>query len=398
MADTPPADFASPDALVAAAFDHQPFAALVIGRDGLIAAANQIAVRRFGGGPAAGAVSVSLTGRALGEVFAGDQTRLMGDVRAGASGVPVHVAVRPADAAALAATGPERLTLMVTPLRTEGCRSRAFLLTEDLGRSGKTGFERLALEQWAERETAGAERRRALLLSYRRLEEFSRVVAHDLRAPLRHIETLLGYLQEDHAADLPDDAADLIGSATAAAHRLQGLITDMLTHARSGMIGLQRKPVVLAAVVQDVLDSMATSIDAAGARIEIDPALGAVKADEGLVRQLIANLIDNTVKYRSSERSLDIRIAALEAPDAGFEVRDNGIGFDNAYGERLFEPFYRLHRSGLIEGTGVGLAICQTICERHGWQISAKGDPGRGAVFRVVWPTGENQAPVRDAA
>ncbi|MEM0944266.1 MAG: ATP-binding protein, partial [Pseudomonadota bacterium] len=211
--------------------------------------------------------------------------------------------------------------------------------------------------------------------------------AHDLKSPLRHVSGVLTVLEEDHGADLPGEARDLVEEARSSAERMQSLMVTLLAHARSGAAPLAMERLDLAELVADVEAELAEGLRETDGRVEIAAPLGYASGDRVLVRQLLANLIGNSVKYRAPDRAPVIRISVERFSDGlRLWVRDNGMGFDNAFAERIFEPFNRLHAANEVEGSGVGLATCRTICRRHGWRISAEGIPGEGAAFRIDLP------------
>ncbi|MEM6907004.1 MAG: ATP-binding protein, partial [Pseudomonadota bacterium] len=219
------------------------------------------------------------------------------------------------------------------------------------------------------------------------MERFTQAAAHDLKSPLRHVSGVLTVLEEDHGADLPGEARDLVEEARSSAERMQSLMVTLLAHARSGAAPLAMERLDLAELVADVEAELAEGLRETGGRVEIAAPLGYASGDRVLVRQLLANLIGNSVKYRAPDRAPVIRISVERFSDGlRLWVRDNGMGFDNAFAERIFEPFNRLHASNEVEGSGVGLATCRTICRRHGWRISAEGIPGEGAAFRIDLP------------
>ena len=240
------------------------------------------------------------------------------------------------------------------------------------------------------------ERTRQLQAANQDLEAFSYSVSHDLRAPLRHITAYVQLLREDLGQPLtPDVAEDLHTIEDAAAH-MGRLIEGLLAFARLGRAEVQRQPV-------DMLDLLRSSLN----RVQHDPALRraegecelhlpdalpTVEGDPLLLSQVWDNLLGNAFKYSRPRRPAIIAIGAERrpgpdgAPEAVFWVRDNGVGFDAARAERLFGVFQRLHRAQDFEGTGIGLALCRRIVERHGGRIWADGRAGEGATFAFALP------------
>jgi light-regulated signal transduction histidine kinase (bacteriophytochrome) len=197
---------------------------------------------------------------------------------------------------------------------------------------------------------------------------------------------------------LPDNGKEYVDRMLAAAGRMRRLIDDLLTFSR---VATQQRPFVrvdLGKLVREVVSDLEVRIDQENGAVVLG-ALGAVEADASQMRQLFQNLIANAVKFHRPGVPPVVEIAGEEvtdppappgAPPPGPEyrvtVRDNGIGFEDKYRERIFEVFQRLHGRDEYEGTGVGLAICRKIVERHGGTITARGRPGEGAAFVVALP------------
>lgn len=232
------------------------------------------------------------------------------------------------------------------------------------------------------------ERARAedLARSNRELEAFSYTISHDLRAPLRHIDGYARMLQEDAGSQLDAEMRRYLDTISESSRRMGMLIDDLLAYSRLG-----RKPLDSIDVDMEEL-TRRTAHDVAGdARATVDIGrLPVVKADPVLLRQAWINLLSNAVKY-SAQRGADARIEVRgEAGDgtARFRIRDNGVGFDMRYADKLFGVFQRLHSQDEFEGTGVGLAIVRQVVERHGGRVWAEAVPGEGATFHVELPTG----------
>ena len=358
----------SPDLMYtdeAAAFEILPRRLLIVGRDGRIGAANAAMRRtapRLGRGPVR-----------LKEVFHGRQEDLTGDMIAAAT--VGTLVLRPR------APPEERIEFQVTPIR-EARRLEHLLLSEDRSRHVQRSFGRITADLHRANEDAARLRRAHSRLqdSYAGLERFSYTAAHDLKSPLRHIDGLLQALDEDHGGTLPRDARDMLDEARGAALRLQGLIADLLSHARSGAAALAPETVVIGDVLGAVRAELAGEIALAGTKIEVTGDLGRTRADRTLVFQLLANLVGNAVKYRAPGRPSRL---AIRREDDRLVLADNGLGFDPADARRLFAPFERLHAGTGIEGSGVGLATCAMICDRHGWTLTAEGVAGQGATFVI---------------
>jgi signal transduction histidine kinase len=227
-----------------------------------------------------------------------------------------------------------------------------------------------------------AERTAELQALNRELESFSYSVSHDLRAPLRAIDGFARMLEEDHAARLDDEGRRLLGVVRASAKRMGRLIDDLLDFSRLGRQAMAPRRVDMAALVREV----AAESDLGRARLEVG-ALPAAQADAGLIRQVWANLLGNAAKYSGKQAEPRIEVGGREeAGEAHYWVRDNGVGFDMRYAEKLFGVFQRLHGMDEFPGTGVGLAIVKRVVSRHGGRAWAEGHPGEGATFHFSLP------------
>lgn len=216
------------------------------------------------------------------------------------------------------------------------------------------------------------------------LDSFAYSVSHDLKSPLRAIDGFTQLLQESLGERLAPAERETFGRILAATTRMAKLIADLLALARVSQGELQRRPVDLSAMAQDILQQEQTRQPQRRLHWRITPGLQAV-ADERLTRIALENLIGNAVKYTRDQAEPLIEIgrsdATGEAP--GFFVRDNGSGFDMAHADKLFKPFQRLHMpSSGYEGTGIGLATVRRIVERHGGSIRGSAQPDAGAEFR----------------
>ncbi len=237
--------------------------------------------------------------------------------------------------------------------------------------------------------------------SNRELQDFASVASHDLQEPLRKIQAFGDRLKLKYGGALGDEGLDYVRRMQSAAARMQALIDDLLTFSRVGSEARPFVPVDLGSIARDVLGDLEVQIERAGARIEIGE-LPTVEADPVQMRQLLQNLIGNSLKYRRPEVTPEVKIYSAAADGAGGDARlcrvvveDNGIGFDEKYLERVFTVFQRLHGRTQYEGTGVGLAVCRKIAERHGGGITARSAPGRGAAFIVTLPVEQQQQEAR---
>ena len=246
------------------------------------------------------------------------------------------------------------------------------------------------------RKRAEAELRSAmqhLQQSNRELEDFAHIASHDLQEPLRKIQAFGEMLDSKHSAQLPPQARDYIERMRSAAKRMQVLINDLLAFSRVATIGQPFVPVNLQTVAREVAHDLEMRVHDAGGHIDIAE-LPTIDADPLQMRQLLQNLVGNALKFQREEVPPVVTIAsAVEDGTCRISVVDNGIGFDEKYAERIFTMFERLHGRGKYEGTGIGLAICRRIAERHGGSIVAHGRPGQGSTFIVMLPVKQREEP-----
>jgi signal transduction histidine kinase/CheY-like chemotaxis protein len=235
----------------------------------------------------------------------------------------------------------------------------------------------------AELEHRVSERTAALEAANRELDAFSASVAHDLRAPLRHIDGFSQILIEDHAANLGSDGLALLRRVRSATSQMGHLIEDLLRLSRVGKAAISRGRVDVSAMAHTVIDGLRASHGRA-AQVSIAEHLE-VDADPGLLRIVLENLLGNAWKFtsRTAAPAIDVGARTEDGAPAIF-VRDNGAGFDAAHAETLFGAFQRFHRSSEFEGNGMGLAIVERIVKRHGGRIWADSSPGAGATFYFV--------------
>lgn len=245
--------------------------------------------------------------------------------------------------------------------------------------------------QALEEVRAELERRAAKLeLSNGELEQFAYVASHDLQEPLRTVASYVELLSRRYAGQLDADADDFIGFAVDGVTRMQALINDLLTFSRVSRQGQAFGPTDCQVALLQALSDLNASIKESGARVTHD-SLPVILADGYQLVQLFDNLIGNAIKFRG-EAPPRIHVRAEREGDGWqFSVSDNGIGIDARYAERIFVIFQRLHTREEYSGTGIGLAICKKIVERHGGRIWVKSDPGAGSTFNfTVAPFGGN--------
>ncbi len=228
----------------------------------------------------------------------------------------------------------------------------------------------------------------ALVRSNAELEQFAYVASHDLQEPLRVVGSYVQLLARRYAGQLDGRADRYVNRSLAGVERMRTLINDLLAYSRVGTRGLELVPTRTEAVVAEVLEGLAVTIRETAAEITWDP-LPMVQADTTQVGQLFQNLLSNALKYRS-EQAPRVHIG-VERQDQRwqFAVRDNGIGIDPAYAKRIFLVFQRLHTRDEYPGTGIGLALCQKIVERHGGQLTVESQVGQGATFSFTLPAVE---------
>ena len=223
-----------------------------------------------------------------------------------------------------------------------------------------------------------------LAAANRELEAFSYSVSHDLRAPLRALDGFSRILLDEYSEALSDDARRYLGIIRTSAVQMGTLIDGLLRFSRLGRQPLNRHPVTVNPLVGQVLQELQPELD--GRSVEIVVAdLPPCRADATLLRQVFANLIGNALKFTRSRKDARIEVGAFEqGGETVYFVKDNGVGFNMRYADKLFGVFQRLHRPEEYEGTGVGLAIVQRIILRHGGRIWAEAEPKRGASFYFV--------------
>ena len=215
------------------------------------------------------------------------------------------------------------------------------------------------------------------------LDDFTHMASHDLQEPLRSLITFSDMLGKDLGHSLPERAAEDLNFITDAAKRMQALIRDLLALARASRAPQKREIVSLDLCADLALEALAVRMKETGAQITRDT-LPEVWGDATLLTQLYQNLIGNALKFNLDQRPI-IRLTFEEKNgDPIFGVKDNGIGIEAKHAEQIFQPFRRLHSRAKYEGSGIGLAICQKIVERHGGKIWVESQKGKGAHFRFT--------------
>ncbi|HET6403090.1 MAG TPA: ATP-binding protein [Candidatus Thermoplasmatota archaeon] len=215
------------------------------------------------------------------------------------------------------------------------------------------------------------------------LEAFTAMVAHDLRAPLRGVEHVLGVLEEEHASAFDGDARDLLATARRSTAHMRDLIEALLGLARATQDPLQMRDVDVTALARQRWEKLTRNESGRPAQLRVEDGLAA-RADPRLLEVVLDNLLGNALKFSREATQPLVEVGAKHLGVGGttFYVRDNGAGFPSEMKDQLFHPFKRLHGSDRFEGTGVGLATVKRIVERHGGSVWAESDgPGRGATF-----------------
>jgi light-regulated signal transduction histidine kinase (bacteriophytochrome) len=224
------------------------------------------------------------------------------------------------------------------------------------------------------------------------LGQFAYIASHDLQEPLRMVASYTQLLSRRYKGKLDSDADEFIAFAVDGASRMQRLIQDLLAYSRIGTKGADLLDSSSEDALQQALINLRATIAESGAQVSHDP-LPMVLADEMQLIQLFQNLVGNAIKYQSSGVPRIHVSAAMNVEKKWvFSVKDNGLGIDPQYFERIFGMFQRLHKREEFAGTGIGLAICKKIVERHGGNISVESQPGHGSTFRFTLIGGESKS------
>lgn len=260
-----------------------------------------------------------------------------------------------------------------------------FILTVDI--TERRRAEEQLREANERLESKVRDRTRQLKELNQELESFSYSVSHDLRAPLRTLTAYTQLLQRLSGTNLSEECKDILVVIEKKVEQMNQLISDLLAFSQLGSQKIHPAPIDMDLLVADVLRELFPEGIPANLVLNIDK-LEAAYGDANLIQQVIVNLVSNAVKYsaRQEQPTLKIHSSVVEG-EVIFEIRDNGVGFDMTYADRLFGVFQRLHSSTDFEGTGVGLAIVQRIIHKHGGRVWAEAAPGKGARFYFTLPS-----------
>ena len=223
------------------------------------------------------------------------------------------------------------------------------------------------------------------------LQQFAYAASHDLKEPLRGVEGFTKLLARRYKGRLDENADEFIHFILEGVQRMQTLIKDLLAYSQIGTQGMQLQPMESESALAQALSNLKTAIDEKGAVITHD-ALPEVTADPSQLGRLFQNLIGNAIKF-CGEKTPEVHVSAERKGDSWiFSIRDNGIGIARNSADRIFVIFQRLHKREEYEGTGIGLAICKRIVERHGGSIWLESDPGKGSTFYFTIPERQRSA------
>ena len=268
----------------------------------------------------------------------------------------------------------------------------------ELERINKELLNEIARRKVAEEELKNFAAR--LERSNAELQDFASVASHDLQEPLRKVQAFGDRLKVKCGDTLTADGRDYLERMLNAAGRMQTLINDLLTLSR---VTIQAKPFIavnLRLVVKEVLSDLETLIEAAHGTVEVG-VLATIDADPTQMRQLLQNLIGNALKFHHPDKAPTVKITGQiigSEPELLFRltVQDDGIGFDDKNAEKIFKVFQRLHGRSEYEGTGIGLALCRRIAERHGGSVRAQAATNEGATFIVELPIKHQENPTNE--
>ena len=251
------------------------------------------------------------------------------------------------------------------------------------------GIEKCRSLAIADKHRATVEAANARLTeSNRDLQDFAHVASHDLQEPLRKIQAFGDRLESKAGDRLTPDSLENLQRMQKASQQMQLLINDLLQYSRVSSASHSPVSTGLSSLVDSVRTNHGKILDEIGGSIVIDSPLPTAAVDVGQFEQVLATLLSNAIKYRRPTKPLEVTVSSSD-DDPNFHIlsfTDNGIGFDQKYADRVFEPFKRLHSSADYEGSGIGLAVCRRIIDRHNGSISVQSNPGVGTSFHILLP------------
>lgn len=264
-----------------------------------------------------------------------------------------------------------------------------YKITNDFSIEQKQKREALEAEIALRKATEQSLREASIYLnrSNQDLQQFAYVASHDLQEPLRAVQGFTTLLAKTYKGRLDDQADAWIAQTVSGAERMRTLINGLLQYARVESRGADLQPIDLNQVVADVTSDLSTLIAETEATITVTDKLPTIAGDATQLRLLFTNLIGNAIKYRADDRTPAVELTAMTTgTEYQVMVADNGIGFDMKHQEKIFVIFQRLHSRNQYEGTGIGLALCRRIVERHHGSITATSVPGTGSKFIMKFP------------
>ena len=228
----------------------------------------------------------------------------------------------------------------------------------------------------------------ALVRSNEELDKFASLASHDLKAPLRTIDTFANILETEYSHVLDEDGRLYFQHLQSSARRMQTMIDGILSLSRVQTKVLEPTEVDLNEMCESVMIDLKEVLEESGGRVSFDD-LPTVVGESSLLRQLLMNLVGNALKYRSPERAPEVSVRGFQDETSwSIEVEDNGIGIDPSFYEKIFGLFERLHSVEEFSGTGIGLALCLKIVERHQGRLWVESNPGEGSTFSFRIPRG----------